>query len=167
MTQTKPKRKAPIKKKRDREHNGETIIWGKAEGEGDWIKLPRTITYLGRYDSDLANRLQPRHILLLLNLAARKFTNKRTRAYWDELATDLGTKRATVRKWAYELEEMELLRITRHKGKTGIEGKPGRKNDRNTFDITPFVRRVEAAYAIKQNQKVKKKANASAEEEPS
>jgi predicted ArsR family transcriptional regulator len=103
----------------------------------------------------------------LLNLAARKFKNKPTRAYWDELATDLGTKRATVRKWAYELEAMKLLRISRHKGKSGLEGRPGRKNDRNSFDISPFVRCIEAAYETRQAKKAKRMSDLSIEEEAS
>jgi len=115
--------------------------------QGDFIKVPRTLCYLGRYDPEFASELRPRHLLLLLNLAARKFKGQANRAYWVELACDMGTKPATVRKWAYELEKMGLLKIKRHKGRASVEGKPGVKNDRNTFDFAPFVERLGPAFA--------------------
>jgi hypothetical protein len=37
-------------------------------------------------------------------LAGRKFQRKPIRAYWEEVAWDLGVGKDTVRKWAYELK---------------------------------------------------------------
>jgi len=126
---------------------GGTIIWGEAEQGGGFLKVPRTLVYLGRYDHSLAASLQPRHIQLILVLAARQYRDKPTRAYWEELAADLGAKQHTIRKWAYQLEGLGLLRIIRHKGPARDPvHRAGVRNERNTFDIKPFVRKIKEAH---------------------
>ncbi len=125
---------------------GGTVIWGAEVEHEDFVKVPRTLFRLGRYDAELAARLKSRHILLLLALAARKFENKPIRAYWEELAEDLGESKNTVRKWAYQLRDSQLLVIRHHRGRDPERNKPGHRNERNSFDIAPFVAAVEKAW---------------------
>jgi biotin operon repressor len=89
-----------------------TAIWGSALESGDFIKVPRALIRIHRYKDGLAGRLTPRHQMLLLVLATRRFKAKPLRAYWQELADDLGVSRETVRKWAYQLRDMKLLGIS-------------------------------------------------------
>ena len=103
------------------------------------VTLPRSITRLGRYDSKAGDDLQPRHILLLLTLAARKFLDKPIQARWVDVANDLGVKVGTCRHWGYELRDMGLLRIRRAHGRD-------RTNRRCEFDIGGFVDLVQKAH---------------------
>lgn len=135
-----------------------TVIWGKEVESDDYIIVPRSFLLLSKYDDELAKSLQPRHMLLILAIAARKYQKKPTRAYWEELAKDLGANANTVRKWAYQLEQLGLLRIQRHKGPAREpHDRPGTRNERNTFDISPFVRRVQDVYAVRKDERARRK----------
>lgn len=101
--------------------------------------------------------LQPRHLLLLLVLAAKKYKNKPIRIYWQELAEAVGAKPDTVRKWAYQLRDMKLLRIKQFRGRDSEKNKPGYRNDRNLFDIAPFVQRLETAFRLRQQERAIRK----------
>lgn len=81
----------------------------------------------------------------MLVLAHHKYKDKPIRAYWIELAQDLGVSAEAVRKWGYQLREMGLLRIRQNRGRCRKANKPGIRNERNTFDIEPFVRCVTRA----------------------
>jgi|GEM_PF-4754543 len=122
-----------------------THVWSGFLEKENWLKAPRTIFFLGRYENQIGARLEPRHILLILKLAASKYQDKPIRFYWETLARDLGVKRDTVRKWGYELKRMGLLKITQHRGRPSDKG-PGFRNDKNSFDISPFVEKLERAY---------------------
>jgi hypothetical protein len=124
-----------------------TIVWGTTLERNRFLKLPKILAYLGRYDSRIGDKIQPRHILLIIALACRKFRDEPIRAYWQELASGLGVRADTVRKWAYELRDAGLLLITQNRGPTLGAGRLGVRNDRNSFDISPFVRLVADADA--------------------
>ena len=116
-----------------------TIIWGEDVEANDFIKLPRVVTRLGRYDSRVGKTIQPRHILLILSLAGRQFRTKPIRATWEILARDLGVKRETVRKWGAEMKVAGLLKIRRPS--------PKDEDRRRIFDIAPFVELAQEAHA--------------------
>jgi len=133
-----------------------TILWMKEMEADDYIKVPRCFLRLGHYDPDLAKQLQPRHICLILALQAMKFQNKPIRAYWAQLADDLGVKPDTVRKWGYELRDMELLKITpvrkrdpEHRNKYGV------RNDRNIFSLSPLVKRLGTAFGQRKADRIR------------
>lgn len=127
-----------------------TVIWGKEVEAEDFIKVPRAFLRLSRYlTAGELKDIKPRHLMLILALAGWKFQRKPIRAYWEQLADDLGVKKDTVRKWAYELREKGLLVITQHRGRDPKKHGVGYKNDRNSFDIGPFVRLVDKAYKIR------------------
>lgn len=115
-----------------------TIIWGEDVEANDFIKLPRVVTRLGRYDSRVGKTIQPRHILLILSLAGRQFRTKPIRATWEILARDLGVKRETVRKWGAEMKVAGLLKIRRPS--------PKDEDRRRIFDIAPFVELAQEAH---------------------
>jgi hypothetical protein len=144
-TETKAKDKPP------------TVIWGKELESDDFIMVPRTMLYLGRFVDIRKRGIQPRHHLLILALAARKFGKKPIRAYWESIAQDLGQKKDTVRKWAYELRDMGLLRITQHRGRDPETNRVGYRNDQNSFDISPFVEFVKESHPARQAQRKKHK----------
>jgi hypothetical protein len=123
-----------------------TIIWGTKLEQEDFIKVPRALLMLGRYGDEKAKVLEPRHILLLLLLAGRKYKDKPIRAYWEELAEDLGRGPSTVRKWAYQLRDSGLLKLRQHRGKDPETNRPGIRNERNSFDFSPFLAILETAY---------------------
>ena len=126
-----------------------TIVWGKDVEAGDYLKVPRVILARGRYPIEGLRGLKPRHLLLLLVLAGRKFKRSRIRAYWEELADDLEVSKDTVRKWAYELRDRGLLHIAQHRGRDPDDKRVGYRNERNSFDIAPFVRLVEQAHKMR------------------
>ncbi|MBA3483399.1 MAG: hypothetical protein H0T51_16440 [Pirellulales bacterium] len=130
-----------------------TVIWGKKLESGDFIKVPRALLRIYRYRDGLADKLKPRHILLLLVLASRRFKEKPLRVYWEELADDLGVSRETVRKWAYELIEEGWLTTTQVRGRDKTDKRIGYRNERNIFDIGPFVELVKEAKAERDRQK--------------
>lgn len=134
-------------------------VWGRADSGGDWIPVPRALLYLGSFDDETAKKLEPRHILLALCFVAKKYKEKKTRRLWYYLAKDLGFERDTVRKWAYQLEDMGLLKIKRYKDKSsGIaRAKPGYRNESNEFDISPFIAFVERAYDARVSKKKERK----------
>lgn len=134
-----------------------TVVWGQQAEHEDFLKVPRTLTRLGRYERRAGKEIQPRHIILLLALAGRKFRDDPIRARWQDLATDLGVKSDTVRKWAYELKKMKLLSIHRMKSATPTNDR------RNIFDINPFVECVNQAF--EQRLKDRKERAAKAEQE--
>jgi hypothetical protein len=137
-----------------------TVVWSAILEKEDYIKVPRTLVYLGAYAPELVGKtLQPRHVVLLLNLAARKYSNKPIRAYWEEIAVQLGVKTGTVRKWAYELEKQKMLTIRRHRGPSR-EQKPGVRNQRNTFDIRPFVTLLERYLPEREKRRKRRKQRA-------
>jgi DNA-binding GntR family transcriptional regulator len=91
-------------------------------------------------------------MMLLLVLASRKYKDRPIRVYWEELADDLGVGRDTVRKWAYELEKQKLLKIKRKRSREPEDNRLGFRNDRNVFDLTPFVSVVREAWLEKKRQ---------------
>lgn len=140
------------KKKVDKKNGSSTVVWGEGVEKGDFLKVPRAMIRLHRYQDGLS-ALKSRHMMLLLVLASRKYQHKPTRAYWEELADDLGVSKETVRKWAYELRDQGLLRIKQVRGRDRENHHVGYKNDKNIFDITPFVKVVAKAHAEKKRQK--------------
>ena len=129
-----------------------TVVWGEEVEHGDFLKVPRVLLRIHRYRDGL-KWLKPRHLMLLLVLASRQYRNKPIRVYWEELADDLGVDRDTVRKWAYELEKRQLLRMKRIRGRDPNNNKVGIRNDRNIFDLSPFVKLVGEAFSEKQRQR--------------
>jgi len=155
----------PPKSPSTREDNS-TVIWGDAELK-DFIKVPRALIYLRGFVAAQPkyDKLKPHHLLFLLALAARKFKKKKIQAYWLYLGRDLGVEKDTVRKWAYQLEKMGLLTITRFRRKTDAKSPtPGFRNDKNAFDLTPFVSLVETAYAARRKVQDSKRRRRAAEE---
>jgi hypothetical protein len=146
------KRMQRVKKRSPPTTNQATVVWGKKLEEGDFLKVPRALLRMHRYQ-DGFKWLKPRHLLLLLVLASRKFKNKPIRAYWEELADDLGVDRDTVRKWAYELEEKKLLQMKRIRGRDPNNNRVGVRNDRNVFELSNFVEVVEKAWAERRKQR--------------
>lgn len=117
-----------------------TDRWPKnATAEGEFILLPKVLLQrLREFD------LEPRHLWLLLVLQAARYENRDPRFYWDELAAFCGKKRNAVRRWAYELRDKGLLKIQQLKKLNPDEHpRPGYRNERNRFVLTPFVQRVE------------------------
>lgn len=134
---------------------------------GYFLKVPKVLFSLGRYDDRFGKEIQPRHVLLLLAIAARQFQSQETRFFWEDLAKNLGTKRETIRKWAYEARSLGLLKIKRHRGRRDPEkDKPGIKNDRNGFDIAGFVAIVAAAERERMAGKAKRKRASAGGVEP-
>lgn len=108
-----------------------TNVWGTLE-QRRFLKLPKTFAFLGRYDPRVGFDIQPRHLLLIIALACRKFGDIPIRATWQDIASGLGVRRDTLRRWAYELRDLGLLRIQSRTGDDNI-------NEANEFDISPFV----------------------------
>lgn len=125
-----------------------TSIWGPEVESGDFIKLPRVFTRLYRFDSRAGKQLQPRHLILLLALAGRRFRNAELEVTWHHLGRDLGIKSDTVRKWAYQLRDMGLLKINRctPARNPDVIGSRDRRYLGVMLDISPFVELVEEAY---------------------
>lgn len=140
-----------------RKSKAHTVVWGKSNEAEDFLIVPRAVLYLGRYDPELSELLRPRHLLLLLVLAAKKYLNRPIRLYWQELAETLGVKPDTVRKWAYQLRDMKLLRIRQFRGRDPKTNRPGIRNERNQFDIEPFVKRLERAFRLRRQEREKRK----------
>ncbi|MBC8426723.1 hypothetical protein H8E07_21635 [bacterium] len=141
-----------------------TLIWGPEVESGDYIKVPRALLRLPHYltSEDLCG-LKPRHLLLFLALASHKYKNQPIRVYWQELADDLGVEKDTVRKWAYEVQEKGLLRMKQHRGRDPEKNRVGHRNERNSFDIAPFVRLVEKVYKMRALDRQKRKQEADRE----
>ena len=117
----------------------QTRIWGSLE-ERRFLKLPKTFAFLGRYERRVGTDIQPRHLMLVIALACRKFGDEPIRASWQDIASGLGVRVDTLRRWAYELKDLGLLRIVSRSGADG-------KNEPNEFDISPFVELLETADA--------------------
>ncbi len=153
------KLRLPPKSSKPSESNGSqstkevTIIWGEIVEAEDYIKVPRALLRLPRYQTQY--KLKPRHVLLLLSLASRKFKKKTIRVYWEELAEDLGVNKDSVRKWAYELRNWGLLRIAQHRGRDPDKNRVGHRNERNSFDLSPFVEVVDKAYRLRRKDRGK------------
>lgn len=133
------------------QENPATVVWG-SKAESNFVKAPRTLFRLGRLlDTDRLYRLdlKPRHLVFLLLLASHKYQNKPIRRYWEELARDMGIPKDTIRAWGYELQEKGLLEIRQNFKKATGDNRIGRRNDRNIFDISPFVRLVEELEAAR------------------
>ena len=116
-----------------------TVVWGPLEQQR-FLKLPKTFAFLGRYDDRVGDTIQPRHLMLINALACRKFGDEPIRAYWQDIASGLGVRPDTLRRWAYELRDLGLLEITPHTEAHGGNGP-------NEFNITPFVALLEDADA--------------------
>ncbi len=131
-----------------------------------FLQVPKVVFQLCRFQNRKGTvwvDFQVRHLVLLLSLQARKYQGKEIRAYWEEIARDLGVKKATVRKWAYELEKMKLLRINRYSKHDGASRtSPGRRNDRNGFDLQPFINELVEA---ERKRSAKSKKNESTNDE--
>lgn len=138
-----PKPRTPQRKSESR-----TVVWGHDLESANFLIVPKTLFYLGRYSDQVGKDIQPRHILLILALAARKFQSKPIRAYWADLAGCLGVTVNTVRKWGYQLRDQRLLIITQNRGRDPERNQPGVRNESNTFDIEPFVEFVRQAYEV-------------------
>ncbi|HMO24670.1 MAG TPA: hypothetical protein PKB10_00220 [Tepidisphaeraceae bacterium] len=119
-----------------------TSIWGNVMEAGDFLKVPRVLTRLARYDARMGGELQPRHIVLLLALAGRRFKNRPLRLTWSQLGADLGVKADTVRKWGAELREAGLLSWSVHVESSGKSG----HYKVIEFDLAPFVAMTRRAY---------------------
>ena len=132
-----------------------TIVWGSSLEKERFLKLPKTFAFLGRHDRRVGNEIQPRHLLLVISLACRKFQDKPIQCYWFDLASGLGVRPDTVRRWAYELRDLGLIHITPHMSKQG-------RNGPNEFDIQPFVELLEAADAIWQAKQAIKQSKEAA-----
>jgi len=128
------------------------------DAEDDYLKVPRCLLYAGRFvgpDHPLANA---RHRLLLLALWARYHKNTPVREYWENLARDMGVSSSTVRQWAYTLREAKLLKIVNHKGpvRQKENGRPGRRDERNTFDLAPLWKALDERVEPKRKEQRKK-----------
>jgi len=89
--------------------------------------------------------------MLIIALACRKFGEEPIRATWQDIASGLGVSTNTLRRWARELRGLGLLRVISHFRDNG-------KNDRNEFDITPFVELLESADAKWQERHARQNA---------
>ncbi|MCA8993475.1 MAG: hypothetical protein KDA88_15915 [Planctomycetaceae bacterium] len=137
---------------------GTTVVFGKEQEANDFIKVPRSLIRMARYLgepkwSELG--LKPCHVMLLLTLAARKFKTDPIRAYWEELAEDLGVAKDTVRKWAYKLQKKGLLEILQHKGRK--DHAVGYKNDRNEFVLNGFMQVHDVAWQARRKDRQDRK----------
>lgn len=129
----KPKRKAKAKGKG-------TERWpAVCEEPGKFITLPKVFI---KRTGELG--LRPNHVWLLLALQLERFRDRPPRHYWEELARWCGRDKNTVRRWAYELQEMGLLGIEQVKElEPGQERRPGHRNERNRFHLDRFEDRLE------------------------
>jgi hypothetical protein len=127
-----------------------TVIWGSLERQR-FLKLPKTFAFLGRYDNRVGAEIQPRHLLLIIALACRKFGDQPIRAYWRDIATGLGVRTDTLRRWAYELRDLGLLNITTRSSALG-------RNGPNEFDIGPFVALLEQADGAWQEKQAQRRS---------
>lgn len=144
--------KSATKKPRERTSSSSpTIVWGTEIEADDFLKVPRTVLRLARYLP--SSKLKARHIVLLLSLASRKFQKKKIRVYWEELADDIGVSKNTVRKWAYELKKLRMLKIIPHRGRDLEGGAVGTRNERNEFDLTPFIEVCATAYRVRKQDR--------------
>ena len=125
-----------------------TVIWGKEIEAEDFIKIPRAFARLARYEPRVGMEIQPRHLLLIMALASRRFRDQPLRAKWNDLAADLGAKSNTVRRWAYELRRMGLLKI-----QTAVQSGDG-FDRRNRFDIGPFVALLSRAFEMRCDERL-------------
>ncbi|MGD2109911.1 MAG: hypothetical protein PVI86_11020 [Phycisphaerae bacterium] len=121
-----------------------TKVWGRLE-KRRFLKLPKTFAFLGRYDDRVGKQVHPRHLMLIIALACRKFQDEPIRATWDDIASGLGVRADTLRRWAYELRDLDLLTITRHRDPFGGNGP-------NEFDVSPFVALLEDADEVWQQR---------------
>ena len=89
--------------------------------------------------------LKPQHLWLLLALQSERYESRRQpRYYWAELAGWAGVSVSTVRRWAYELKDLGLLKIIPCREQSASERKRvGVKNDRNRFDLSPLDEAME------------------------
>jgi len=113
--------------------------------------LPKTLALIGRYNSRVGRDIQPRHLLLNIALACRKFGNEPIRATWQNIASGLGVRTKALRRWAYELRDLGLLEITPQTSEHG-------RNGPNVFDISPFVALLEEADALWQQQQARRES---------
>lgn len=114
-----------------------TVVWGRLEHRR-FLKLRKTFAFLGRYNDRVGRDIHPRHLMLIIALACRKFADEPIRATWDDIASGLGVRTDTLRRWAYELRDRGLLIIKQHRDPHGANGP-------NEFDIRPFVALLEEA----------------------
>jgi len=121
-----------------------TVVWGSLDKQR-FLKLPKMFAYLGRYDGRVGTDIQPRHLMLIIALACRKFGEQPIRATWQAIASGLGVRTDTLRRWGYELRDLGLLEIH-------PQINPNGRNGPNEFDITPFVQLLERADAAWKSQ---------------
>jgi len=143
----------PRKNKKDGRASYPTWGWP-LEEDGDWIPVPRVFLYLNKWADETGVDIQPRELSLLLVLQAQRFENKPIRRFWEELSWDMGCSKETVRKTAYGLRDKGLLKLKHHRGRAP-DGKIGSRNDRNEFDLTPLLEKLER---FKVKYRPKKKA---------
>ena len=126
------------------------MVWGSDAERGDFLKVPRALLRLGSYSRLMGRELQPRHILLALNLASRRFRDAPLIVEWKVIARDLGVRVDTVRHWAYELRDLKLITIgaqfvgepeSRRRG-VGVE-----------IDISAFVELVGRSVEIRREER--------------
>lgn len=137
-----------------------TVRWGDlCEAKGQWIKVPKVVLErLGDFRGNNGEQVKPHHLWLLLALQSTKYKDHLPRHYWDDLAFKAGVTKDTVRRWGYELRKMGLLVIKQRR--TLGDGQPrktGYRNERNEFDVAPFVKLCERRQQIFQEEKANKK----------
>ena len=147
-----------IKKKAD---STVTVIWGERLEKRDFIKVPRVLLQFGRYGGQAAKGLKAKHIALVLAIASKKFQAKPLRAYWETLSRDLGVSINTVRRWGYELRKAGIIQITQNRSRRHGTGKPGVRNDANTFSLSSLIKHLEDAKNRKDAEKDQKEVEQS------
>ena len=69
-----------------------TDVWGSFLEESHFLKVPKVWFLLGRHGGAQGQKIKPRHVLLCLALASRKFQTKPIRVYWETLAMELASR---------------------------------------------------------------------------
>ncbi|MFO0840439.1 MAG: hypothetical protein U1D55_18175 [Phycisphaerae bacterium] len=136
--------------------NPATVVWGADLEKDHFLIVPKVLFRLGRFGDANAKRLKPRHLLLLLALAAKKFKTEGIRAYWVELSEDLYVSKETVRKWAYEVRKLGFLQIRQNRGRDRERDRPGFRNESNSFTFAPLIESLEAAKKSYQAERKKR-----------
>lgn len=129
---------APAKKKKAQKKRSKSERWpDELVRPNTWVELPK---FLMKNTARLG--LEPHHVWLVLFLQCERFRDRSPRYYWVEIARAAGRTTSTVRKWAYELRDRDLLSFgpgfehDKKKKRARTEGAP--RNDRNVFYLRRF-----------------------------
>lgn len=71
----------------------------------------------------------------------------------DEKRREIRAKHAVLHLKGLELKAKGLLGITQHRGRDPGDTRVGYRNERNSFDISPFVRLVAQAHKIRREER--------------